>query len=115
MTTQSTIKEFAKRIHDWIQNERDFLIEWKTATQHRPVAELDSILERIEFNVMDAFYDYIYPEPCQECGRTGKDHDCECSHFDDEDSRTMDKYRVDSKVLDEYFETFDGFFNKNKG
>lgn len=94
--------EFKYRIHSWIQNEREILEELKCG-KVRPnwtgLCVIDSILNRIEFNVLDAFYDYIYPEPCLECSRTGKDHDSECSHFDDADSRGMDKYTIHSEAL----------------
>ena len=78
-----TKKEFEERISEWIHNERSFLQEWKSG-ECKPISSIDSILERIEFNVMEAFYDYIYPEPCPECGRSGRDHDGECSLFGEE-------------------------------
>lgn len=97
------IKEFQKRIHEWIQNERSFLEEWKSGIIPRNrigVSNLDSILERIEFNILDAFYDYVYPEQCPECTRTGKDHKYDCSHFDDKDSRARNKFVIDKRALD---------------
>ena len=97
-----TKKEFQSRIHGWIQNEKEFLEEWKSGEipkNRRGVCNVDSVLERIEFNVMDAFYAYVYPEQCPECSRTGHDHDGECSHFDDKNLRGRDKWGVDANVL----------------
>lgn len=73
-----TPQEFHKRVRGWIQNERNFL---------PPQDGLDIVLGRIEFNVMDAFADYIWPEMCPDCTRDGKSHDGECEIGDEKIER----------------------------
>ncbi len=89
-------KEFEKRIHEWIQNER--FIKQVQEKMHQEPDSFEQILERIEFNVMDAYRDIIqYPEPCPECTRTGNDHDGECSIGEP----NMAKFGIDEKVLND--------------
>lgn len=38
------------------------------------------VLERIQFNVIERYRDLVrFPDPCPNCGRSGTDHDGECS------------------------------------
>jgi len=68
--------DFEKRATGWIMNEEG-KTKWYWNTKIFKTEK--PVLERIVFNVVDAYRDLIrFPEHCPGCTRSGRDHDGEC-------------------------------------
>ena len=66
---------FEKRASEWIMNEEG-KHNWHGHTVYDTKKD---VLERIKFNVIDAYRGLIrFPDSCPSCTRVGRDHDGEC-------------------------------------
>ena len=67
---------FEMRVEKWIMNE---LGEQKIFNGEVVVNTSALVLDRILFNVIDAYRDLVrFPDKCPGCTRSGRDHDGEC-------------------------------------